>query len=240
MEYMLNSKDHRLAGHTQDHHTLGNPQKGHRQAGSRRPDDLHTGRHHIGHSLTDHTRTVRPQPEHAHTVRPQPENAHTVRPEPGRRKRPGAFVSARIVAFSALALFSGCAGKTACLETPVPSLACAPEKLFQARKPKENNLEVTAMAYTARSVGKSGKGVLPRAANGQLLTPDSNAIAVSPDLFEHGLTFDKKIRIDGLEGEFTVMDTMAARHNKTIDIYFGNDHAAARQWGSRTLTISWE
>ena len=157
-----------------------------------------------------------------------------------RNKRPGAFLSARIVAFSALALFSGCAGKTACLESPAPALACSPAKLFQLRKSKEKNLEVTAKAYTAQSVGRSRKTALPRAANGQYLTPDSNAIAVSPDLFEHGLTFDKKVRIDGLEGEFTVMDTMAARHNKTIDIYFGNDQSAARQWGSRTLTISWE
>jgi len=157
-----------------------------------------------------------------------------------KRKRPGVLLSARIVAFSALAVFSGCAGKTVSVQTQVPSVVCSPDKLFQLRKPKEKNLEVTAMAYTSRSVGKSGKTALPRAANGQYLTPDANAIAISPDLFEHGLAFDKKVRIDGLEGEYTVMDTMSPRHSKTIDIYFGNDQSAARQWGSRNLTISWD
>jgi 3D (Asp-Asp-Asp) domain-containing protein len=48
------------------------------------------------------------------------------------------------------------------------------------------------------------------------------------------------VRISGLDGEYKFMDLMNPRHSKSIDIYFGNDNAAARQWGRRTLTISWE
>ena len=117
----------------------------------------------------------------------------------------------------------------------------APAKLFRAPDQPGKTLTVTAKAYTAQSVGKKGlKKSLPVAANGQVLTPDTNAIAISPDLFDYGLHFDKKIRISGLDGEFTVMDTMGKRHTQTIDIYFGHDQSAARQWGSRTLTISWD
>lgn len=140
-----------------------------------------------------------------------------------------------------IAFFPGCAKKTACLvveQEPV-TLSCSPDKLFARPKQASKKLEVTAMAYTARSVGKSSKS-LPRAANGELLRPDVSAIAVSPDLIEeHGLSLDKTVTISGL-GEYKVMDLMGSRHSKSIDIYFGNDNAGARQWGKRTLTISWE
>lgn len=118
---------------------------------------------------------------------------------------------------------------------------CPPAKLFRAPAQPDKTLTVTAKAYTAQSVGRKGpRSFAPVAANGRVLTPDLNAIAISPDLFDHGLHFDKKVRISGLDGEFTVMDTMGNRHVQTIDIYFGHDQSAARQWGSRTLTISWD
>ena len=142
-----------------------------------------------------------------------------------------------------IAFLPGCAKKTACLmekDTTTTALSCSPDKLFARPERECNSLTVTAMAYTAQSVGKSHKS-MPRAANGQRLTPDVNAIAVSPDLMEvHGLRLDQTVRIHGLEGEYKVMDLMSSRHSQTIDIYFGNDQAAARQWGKRTLTISWE
>ncbi|WP_217270492.1 3D domain-containing protein [Fundidesulfovibrio magnetotacticus] len=126
------------------------------------------------------------------------------------------------------------------MEQDAATLSCSPTKLFALPARGEKSLTVTAMAYTAQSVGKSRKG-LPRAANGELLTPELNAIAVSPDLIDlHGLALDQTVRIDGLDGEYKVMDLMHARHEKTIDIYFGRDAAGARQWGRRTLTISWD
>lgn len=156
----------------------------------------------------------------------------------------GSFSWAPLALALGIAFLPGCAKKTACMvEQDAATLSCSPTKLFSLPKRSDKSLTVTAMAYTARSVGKSGKPgkSLPRAANGDLLTPDVSAIAVSPDLIEeHGLSLDKTVRIAGLEGEYKVMDLMSPRHSKTIDIYFGNDHAAALQWGKRTLTLSWE
>ena len=149
------------------------------------------------------------------------------------------FSWAHLALLLGFAFLPGCAKKQACLVEQDPAtLSCSPDKLFAAPK-RSKKLEVTAMAYTARSVGKSGKS-LPRAANGEFLTPEASAIAISPDLIEeHGLSLDKTVNISGL-GDFKVMDLMSPRHSKSIDIYFGNDNAGARQWGRRTLTISWE
>ncbi|WP_243368531.1 hypothetical protein [Fundidesulfovibrio soli] len=124
------------------------------------------------------------------------------------------------------------------MEQDPATLSCSPNRLF-ALPQKTNTLDVTAMAYSAKSVAGSSRAK-PRAANGTLLTDDVNAIAVSPDLLEsHGLRLDQKIRLKGL-GEFVVMDLMNPRHTKTIDIYFGSNHAGALRWGKRELTISWE
>ena len=96
------------------------------------------------------------------------------------------------------------------------------------------------MAYTAQSCGHR-KHSHPRAANGECLTPQMNAIAVSPDLIQdYGIRLNKTVHLQGLKGDYTVKDIMNARHKKSIDIYFGDNQAAARQWGRRTLTLSWE
>jgi len=139
-----------------------------------------------------------------------------------------------------IAFLPGCAKKTACLEQdPAATLVCSPDKLF-AKDKRKKSLTVTATAYTAQSVGQSRKS-LPRAANGERLTPDVSAIAVSPDLVdEYGLELDKTVHIDGLDGDYKIMDLTSPRLSKTIDIYFGNDQAAARQWGRRVLTLTWE
>jgi 3D (Asp-Asp-Asp) domain-containing protein len=161
-------------------------------------------------------------------------------------KTQGKLASAATLAWAPVALalgiafLPGCAKKTACLEQdPAATLACSPDKLF-AKDKRKKTLTVTATAYTAQSVGQSRKS-LPRAANGERLTPDVSAIAVSPDLVdEYGLELDKTVHIDGLDGNYKIMDLMSPRHSKTIDIYFGNDQAAARQWGRRVLTLTWE
>lgn len=140
-----------------------------------------------------------------------------------------------------LPLLPGCARKTACLVEQDPAtLSCSPTRLFENSRKPQYSLDVTAMAYSARSVKASSKKP-PRAANGTYLTDAVNAVAVSPDLMEtHGLRLDQKIRLAGLEGEYVVMDVMSPRHSRSIDIYFGSDHAGALQWGKRPLTISWD
>jgi len=162
-------------------------------------------------------------------------------PQTRKKSSSASFTWAHVALLLGIAFLPACAKKTACTVEPFPaSLACSPDKLFSLPKRGKNSLTVTAMAYTAASVGKTRKS-LPRAANGELLTPDVSAIAVSPDLIEeHGLSLDKTVRISGLEGEYKVKDLMNPRHSKSIDIYFGNDNAGARQWGKRTLTLSWE
>ena len=65
------------------------------------------------------------------------------------------------------------------------------------------------------------------------------AIAVSKDLLEAGLTRGTRVRIDGLPGEYVVLDRMPRQWSNRIDIYMGNDVAAARQWGRREVRIHW-
>lgn len=154
------------------------------------------------------------------------------------------FSPALLALLLGIAFFPGCAPKDACVtEFGSSSVSCSADKLFAHSKPQaKNSVTVTALAYTAQSVRKGRKAKsLPRAANGQYLTPDATVIAVSPDLMErYGLTLDKRVRLSGLSGEYVVADLMSGRHENTIDIYFGNDAQSARLWGRRTVTLSWE
>jgi 3D (Asp-Asp-Asp) domain-containing protein len=62
-------------------------------------------------------------------------------------------------------------------------------------------------------------------------------IAVSDDLYAQGLREGVRVRIDGLPGEWEVGDRMASRWRKRIDIYMGEDEAAALAWGTRRVTV---
>ena len=64
-------------------------------------------------------------------------------------------------------------------------------------------------------------------------------IAVSRDLLALGLTRGVEVTIDGVDGTWIVMDKMAKRWRRRIDLYMGEDVRAAREWGRRTVTISW-
>ena len=100
------------------------------------------------------------------------------------------------------------------------------------------SLEVTATAYTSRRVETQGN---PRqAAWGDRLKPGMKAVAVSRDLIPLGLGHEARITIDGLEGEYRVLDKMAARWRKRIDIYFGDDLEGAREWGRRKVVVRWK
>ena len=77
------------------------------------------------------------------------------------------------------------------------------------------------------------------AAWGDRLAPGMKAIAVSRDLLEIGLTRGVRVRIEGLPGEYVVLDKMAARWRNKIDIYMGQDVETARHWGVREVRIQW-
>ena len=56
-------------------------------------------------------------------------------------------------------------------------------------------------------------------------------VAVSRDLFNKGWVFGRKVRIEGL-GIYEINDLMAARHDKAIDIFLG-DNQKAQAFGKR-------
>jgi 3D (Asp-Asp-Asp) domain-containing protein len=64
-------------------------------------------------------------------------------------------------------------------------------------------------------------------------------IAVSRDLLAAGLRRGVRVRIEGLPGEYVVLDKMAARWRNKIDIYMADDLEAARRWGVREVRIWW-
>lgn len=102
----------------------------------------------------------------------------------------------------------------------------------------EAELYVTSTAYN--SLESQTDATPSIAAWGDQLEPGMKAIAVSRDLLDLGLTRGSRIRIDGLTGEFVVLDKMAKRWQKRIDIYMGEDVTAARRYGKRSVRITWD
>jgi 3D (Asp-Asp-Asp) domain-containing protein len=100
---------------------------------------------------------------------------------------------------------------------------------------QEQRLTVTASAYNSTRAQTSGDPT--EAAWGDRLEPGMKAIAVSDDLLERGLDLGTEVRIEGLDGTYTVLDRMASRHRNRIDIYMGLDVQAARDWGLQQVTI---
>lgn len=102
----------------------------------------------------------------------------------------------------------------------------------------ERSLTVVATAYNSLPGQTQGD---PRvAAWGDVLVPGMRTVAVSPDLLKLGLRRGVRVRIDGLRGEFVVLDKMPARWRRRIDLYMGTDEAAALAWGRRTVTIRFD
>jgi 3D (Asp-Asp-Asp) domain-containing protein len=102
---------------------------------------------------------------------------------------------------------------------------------------EEHALEVTATAYN--SLKSQGQGDPTIAAWGDVLKPGMKVIAVSRDLIPRGLRHGTVVKIDGLPGSYRVLDKLARRWKKRIDVYMGEDVAAARKWGKRRVTIRW-
>jgi len=99
------------------------------------------------------------------------------------------------------------------------------------------SLEVTATAYTSRAAETNDEPNL--GAWGDRLKPGMKAVAISRDLLDRGLSHGSTIKIDGLPGEYRVLDKMHRRWKKKIDIYMGNNVDQALQWGKQTVVIRW-
>lgn len=98
-------------------------------------------------------------------------------------------------------------------------------------------MDVKATAYNSTRAQTQGDPFL--GACGVRLRPGMKAIAVSRDLFRKTLHCGQKVYIEELGADYLVLDTMAKRWRKKIDIYMGVDIKAARRWGVRDVTIRW-
>lgn len=98
-------------------------------------------------------------------------------------------------------------------------------------------LVVTATAYNSLPAQTDRHPDL--AAWGDRLHPGMRAVAVSPDLLSLGLVRGARVRIEGLRGEYAVLDKTAPRWRRRIDIYMGRDRRAALAWGKRRVRIHW-
>jgi 3D (Asp-Asp-Asp) domain-containing protein len=65
------------------------------------------------------------------------------------------------------------------------------------------------------------------------------AVAVSPDLLDEGLSHGSKVKIEGLEGTYVVLDKTNARFTKRVDVYMGVDVEAAKEFGVQQLRVTW-
>jgi 3D (Asp-Asp-Asp) domain-containing protein len=99
-------------------------------------------------------------------------------------------------------------------------------------------LVVTATAYN--SLADQTEDDPEIAAWGDRLVPGMNAVAVSADLESLGMKRGAKVHIEGLKGEFLVLDRMPPKWERRIDIYMGEDVHAARHWGRRSVRIYWQ
>ena len=103
--------------------------------------------------------------------------------------------------------------------------------------PTVRELEVTATAYNSHPSQTEGDPT--ETASGERLQPGVRALAVSDDLFEGGLGFGARVEIEGLPGEWVVMDRMHSRWRRKIDVYLGNDLEAAKRFGNKRVRIRW-
>jgi len=108
----------------------------------------------------------------------------------------------------------------------------------EAKLPRARSVVVDATAYNSLPEQTGEDPTL--SASGHRLAPGMKAIAVSPDLVPLGLVHGRKVRIDGLKGEWVVRDRMPARWKRRIDVYMGEDLAAARAFGRRRVRITWQ
>ena len=115
---------------------------------------------------------------------------------------------------------------------------CLASEAGWAKLPRMRSVVVDATAYNSLPEQTGEDTTL--SASGHRLAPGMKAIAVSPDLVALGLVHGRKVRIDGLRGEWVVRDRMPARWKRRIDVYMGEDLAAAKAFGRRRVRIHWQ
>jgi 3D (Asp-Asp-Asp) domain-containing protein len=113
----------------------------------------------------------------------------------------------------------------------------APPPVAKPHAPTTTTAVVTASAYNSHADQTDGDPTLT--ASGRRLQPGMRALAVSPDLFVAGIDFGTRVRIEGVDGEWTVLDRMPADRRRAIDLYFGTDEAAALRFGKKRVRIDW-
>jgi 3D (Asp-Asp-Asp) domain-containing protein len=63
------------------------------------------------------------------------------------------------------------------------------------------------------------------------------AIAVSRDLLSLGLDRGTRVEIEGLPGEYVVLDKTHRRWARRVDLFMGKDVRKALSWGKRKMRI---
>ena len=135
---------------------------------------------------------------------------------------------ARWLSLSLVLLAAGCAGLASVprSEAPVPPPAPALRELL-----------VTATAFNSVAAQTDSQPTLT--ASGERLRPGLRALAISRDLERAGLRFGTRVEVVGY-GEWVVLDRMAPRWRRKIDLYMGTDEAAAKRFGERQVEIRWQ
>jgi 3D (Asp-Asp-Asp) domain-containing protein len=119
-------------------------------------------------------------------------------------------------------------------------LSCARPDRERAREPEPSaarSAVVTASAYNSHPDQTEGDPFL--SASGKRLRPGMRALAVSEDLFAAGLDFGTRVRVEGMNGEWVVLDRLPDGRRRAIDLYFGLDERAALEFGRKQVRIDW-
>lgn len=127
------------------------------------------------------------------------------------------------------------------LLTPARSAAnddAAMSRIVPETRELQGPVLVEATAYN--SVVGQTEGDPKIGAWGDRLVAGIKALAVSNDLFEMGMTRGARVRIEGLSGEFLVLDRMPSQWRRRIDIHMGDDVEIAKEWGRREVRIYWQ
>lgn len=96
-------------------------------------------------------------------------------------------------------------------------------------------LDVHVTAYNASVAQTDGDPWV--AAWGDRLRPGMRAIAVSRDLLALGLDHGTRVEIDGLPGQYVVLDKTHRRWTRRVDLFMGKDVRKALNWGIRKMRI---
>jgi 3D (Asp-Asp-Asp) domain-containing protein len=102
-----------------------------------------------------------------------------------------------------------------------------------ANEPRWLHVDVTAYNATIAQTDRDPW----IAAWGDRLRPGMRAIAVSRDLLSLGIGRGTRVEIDGLPGEYVVLDKTHRRWTRRVDLFMGKDTRKALHWGKRKMRI---